>query len=262
MYGYIYKITCLINNRSYIGQHKSSVFDEKYWGSGTYIKKAINKYGLENFSREIIEWVSSKEEATFRESHFIVEYDTIAPKGYNLRNDLVIYGMSDIARKHISDAKVGKSHRGTPCKEETKLKISEKNKGKFAGNKNPYFGKKHSDEILDKIKQRRAGLVWWSKDNCSTLAKDCPGEGWVRGRNNIKGKSSWNAGKTYSDELKLKLQTAHFGIKHSAATKLKMKNTWKKMKWYNNGIKNIRAVKKPTGKEWKTGRIKCHINDN
>ena len=43
--GYVYLITNLINNKKYIGLRKSSTFDEKYWGSGKLIQKAIKKYG-------------------------------------------------------------------------------------------------------------------------------------------------------------------------------------------------------------------------
>ncbi len=48
MYGYIYLTTNLINKKKYVGQHKSSKFDERYKGSGKLIKKAFKKYGKEN----------------------------------------------------------------------------------------------------------------------------------------------------------------------------------------------------------------------
>ena len=40
-YGYIYKTTNLINNKIYIGQHKSTEFDANYMGSGIAIKAAF-----------------------------------------------------------------------------------------------------------------------------------------------------------------------------------------------------------------------------
>ena len=47
MFGYIYKTTNLINNKIYIGQHKSEKFEpNKYIGSGVVLLKAINKYGF------------------------------------------------------------------------------------------------------------------------------------------------------------------------------------------------------------------------
>ena len=40
MYGYIYITTNLINNKIYIGQHKSKNYDKKYLGSGLLLKRA------------------------------------------------------------------------------------------------------------------------------------------------------------------------------------------------------------------------------
>lgn len=45
------------------------------------------------------------------------------------------------------------------------------------------------------------GKVWWTKDGQSLMAVDCPGEGWVRGRN-TKGKDAWNKGSKMSEQQK------------------------------------------------------------
>ena len=55
MYGYVYKITNKTNNKIYVGQHKADHFDESYFGGGVIITSAVNKYGKENFDREILE---------------------------------------------------------------------------------------------------------------------------------------------------------------------------------------------------------------
>ena len=55
MYGYVYKITNKANDKIYVGQHKSDHFDERYFGGGAIIASAVNKYGKENFDREILE---------------------------------------------------------------------------------------------------------------------------------------------------------------------------------------------------------------
>ena len=55
MYGYIYITTNIINNKKYIGKHKSLEFDENYKGSGIRLNQAINKYGINNFTTIILE---------------------------------------------------------------------------------------------------------------------------------------------------------------------------------------------------------------
>ena len=86
MFGYIYKTTNLINNKIYIGQHKSEKFEpNKYIGSGVVLLKAINKYGFENFKCELLKECLSREEMNKEESFYINKYDSTNPeKGYNL----------------------------------------------------------------------------------------------------------------------------------------------------------------------------------
>lgn len=48
----IYEIKNKINGKVYVGQHSSNELGT-YWGSGKLIKRAIKKYGLENFERFI-----------------------------------------------------------------------------------------------------------------------------------------------------------------------------------------------------------------
>ena len=57
----IYEIKNKVNGKLYIGQHSSDELGS-YWGSGKLLKYAINKYGIDNFERSIIERCSTKYE--------------------------------------------------------------------------------------------------------------------------------------------------------------------------------------------------------
>lgn len=70
-YNYFYKITNNINQKFYYGVHRTTNLNDGYMGSGTLISKAIKKYGVENFSKEILKYFNTQEEAYLYESEFV-----------------------------------------------------------------------------------------------------------------------------------------------------------------------------------------------
>lgn len=92
MLGKIYKITNHINGKIYVGQTTKSLkerFQKHCWGTtekdsyhlNMAIKKAIKKYGKENFTIELIEEVEATK-LDEREVYWISFYDSYN-KGYN-----------------------------------------------------------------------------------------------------------------------------------------------------------------------------------
>lgn len=83
----IYKITNLINGKSYIGHSKHIL---QRWTQHRYDSKtkqlplyrAIRKYGIENFKFEILEECKI-ENLSKLEDYYINKYNTYIPKGYN-----------------------------------------------------------------------------------------------------------------------------------------------------------------------------------
>lgn len=82
----IYKIQNLINNKIYIGQStdiKTRWYKHKCAQDNFYIHKAIRKYGIENFSFDIIE-ECSQQELDKKEKYYINKYNSLVPNGYNM----------------------------------------------------------------------------------------------------------------------------------------------------------------------------------
>lgn len=81
-YGFVYITTNLINNKKYIEQCKFHNTWKYYLGSGKLIKRAIEKYGKENFRRRIIEYADSKEELNNLEIELIKKYNAVKSDMY------------------------------------------------------------------------------------------------------------------------------------------------------------------------------------
>lgn len=207
MYGYIYETTNLINGKKYIGQKKSSKFIPSYKGSGKLIELALNKYGRDNFSVEMLCPCFSQEELDEEEimaiSHFNAidsdDYYNLAAGGqgirtgskcsaeHNLRTSLGMLGRpkSEEHKRHISESKLGSNNPmyGKHHSEEWKHDIS----AKMSGSNNPFYGKKWtpemraahckgyslSDETRRKMSETRQRNGVWNKGvPCSSDTKD------------------------------------------------------------------------------------------
>ena len=123
--GYIYKTTNLINGKMYIGSSKKNPKDNwSYYGSGRNIKQAIEKYGKENFTKEIL--VESNDNIRLLEKQYLenvnAQYNI---KYYNMTNDAV--GSSF----HSKEGRKSKSEKltGRKLSAETKSKISKNKTG-------------------------------------------------------------------------------------------------------------------------------------
>lgn len=182
----IYRITNNINGKYYIGQHKTKNPYDCYMGSGVLIKEAENKYGLSNFTKEILFDYDNFESMNLKENELVQLSNCYPnnPMSYNLKTggSLLSGGeYSDIAKLAMSKAHKGKipHNKGKKMPKSVRLKISKSRKGKckgkdhplfgthrtaeqnkhhsemlkgkFAGKKHPMFGKHHSQQTKDKI---------------------------------------------------------------------------------------------------------------
>ena len=213
MYGYIYKTTNLVNGKIYIGQHKSDSFDAGYYGSGKYLCRALNKYGKENFSIEVLEWCKSKEIADEREIYNIQKLNSRNHNvGYNIAyggegGDLVTC-LPEEEHKRFSD------------------RMSELNRQGIIGNKGKHLSESHRKKIGDGNRGKIHSDEWKKKHNDA-----------------IRGRVPWNKGLT-SDDPRVAKHTHKKGeFRHTEETK-------KLISEHTKGIKKPIVSEKMKGRKW------------
>ena len=85
MYHIIYETKNKVNEKTYVGYHCTEDLDDSYLGSGKLIKKAIKKYGIENFERKILYVFPNKNEAMEKELEIVNEDFVNRKDTYNLK---------------------------------------------------------------------------------------------------------------------------------------------------------------------------------
>lgn len=81
MYYIIYQIVNNINGKRYIGAHQTKNLDDGYMGSGIGIKRAIDKYGKENFTKEILYFCDGIDEM-YEVELYLVNEDIVSDSNY------------------------------------------------------------------------------------------------------------------------------------------------------------------------------------
>ena len=70
-YHYIYKTTCIITNKFYIGMHSTDNLEDGYVGSGKRLWYSINKHGKENHVCQILEFLPDRDSLREREKEVV-----------------------------------------------------------------------------------------------------------------------------------------------------------------------------------------------
>jgi group I intron endonuclease len=178
MYGYIYKTTNLINNRSYVGQKKSDWFCPTYYGSGTILETALQKYGKDNFKIEILCWANSKDELNALEIEYIKKY-SIDENLYNITEG---GAGGDTTTNHPNKEEIIKK-RGIGIKQwhesltdEQRLIRNKNIQSAKRGKSNGHEGFIQTPETIEKIRKsnlqfNRAANLEWKKAHSDAMAK-------------------------------------------------------------------------------------------
>lgn len=152
MFYLVYKITNLINGKFYIGAHKTKNKDDGYMGSGVLITRAIEKYGIENFKKEILFECSSIDEMYKKEYECVIlderlSYNMIPGGWGGFTLETSIKGFKAAVRKRSQLLKENPEFAKWVSE-----RISEGLKRRSAeGKQNTFAGKTHTSETKRKI---------------------------------------------------------------------------------------------------------------
>lgn len=138
-YGFVYETINLLNGKKYIGKCVFSRKNDwrKYLGSGTYFKRAVKKYGKENFKRDILFLAKTPEELEECEELFLEAMDAVNSSDYyNLKFSSI---GGDVFTYH-------------PEKE----RIRESRRKQMSGKGNHQYGKPKSEKMINAVKEKNS----------------------------------------------------------------------------------------------------------
>lgn len=156
----VYKLTCTVTGKSYIGQTKNKAIrawqHSRSYSRCTALRNAVRKHGWDSFTFATLEEGLTLDAANVREEQLILEHGTLAPRGYNLVPGGRNHSHTEATRRKLSER---------PKKlitEETRQKLitarrarpphSEETKQKIAAAR---IGSRHSEETLAKMRRPR-----------------------------------------------------------------------------------------------------------
>ena len=84
-YHYFYKITNNLNGHFYYGVHNTNNLNDGYMGSGKRLHYAYKKYGIENFTKEILKYFNTTKEAFEYEAEVVNENLVKDNNCYNIK---------------------------------------------------------------------------------------------------------------------------------------------------------------------------------
>lgn len=202
---YLYKTTCNVTGRYYVGIHSTNNLEDGYMGSGRRLRASIRKYGIENFSKEILGFFET------RELLVEAEIKAITPEMITDKNCMNLMGggtggfISDEQQRHRSicagKALANKIKTDSVFREKHKKQVSKNmtnlhRQGKI--NYNTFEGKCHSEEtkqLISEVKKgtgvgetnSQYGTCWITKNGINKKIKKEDleiylNEGWLKGR--------------------------------------------------------------------------------
>ena len=142
IYHFVYNTYNPINNHFYIGKHTTDNLNDNYQGSGYWVKRSLKKNN--KLITKVIKFCKTENQACLLEEKLIKKY-------FNHKNN-----------KNFKRASIG--WKKEDFSKEFKIKISLLNKLRV-GQKNPMYGKKHTEETIKVMKLKRAKQIFTKETN-------------------------------------------------------------------------------------------------
>ena len=156
MFYTIYKTTNTVNNKIYIGMHKTKKLDDGYLGSGKDLQVDIGKHGIELFEKEILYIFDNEKDMREMEKETVDEEFVSRKDTYNL--NLGGTGSWHHANKNGNNNKsnqyliVSQKIKDDPIyAKEFSDKISKSLVETWKIKEHPWIGKRHTEETKKKI---------------------------------------------------------------------------------------------------------------
>jgi group I intron endonuclease len=195
-YGFIYMTKNLITGKLYIGQHKRTmnpkdIDDSWYLGSGVALRRAILKYGEENFERTILYECENESQLNYMEYVFTDFYNVVEDDNFY---NMVMGGQGPKCHTFTEEQKEHMRHPHKPmspetrehrrmldskrvCSEETRRKLSELAKAKLTGYKHSEQSKHNMSESHKGSRPMcKNGIYKYIRPN---LIEEYLNEGWI-----------------------------------------------------------------------------------
>lgn len=196
---YTYRITCThpaSTEKYYYGFRKTnkSPLDDNYWSSSSYVKQAIQKYGLEHFNKKIIKVFDNPEDAISHENrlHEKMQVDQ-HPLFFNkCKSTKWGYRVTGLVLSGKTYEEIHGEQRAAELKAQRSRDMKAyRQKNPVNGSKNPNYGNKWSDEQKRVLSEKHQGekhptFGWFWITNGHVSKKVPPGSeipvGFTRGR--------------------------------------------------------------------------------
>lgn len=216
---FVYKTTCVVTGKWYIGLHSTDVLEDGYLGSGMRLTRSVKKHGESAHIREILFMGKTRKEASNKEAELLTEDIRKNPLCMNLGPGGL--GATDRpATSAETAAKLSKASKGYVRTKEwyDKIVASRKNNGTHTHSEETkivlaekHRGKKLTSEHKNKISKGLSGRV--VTEQTRSKLKDA----WQ----NRKGKPINR--KPVSDKFREAIRKSRIGKKHSEQAKANMR---------------------------------------